>query len=101
MSIAAASIANPVAGRAGPRWGDGRGANGPLTLLQHAHGRRILAVGPRVVGVSELRRRRPILSIQVERGAHPLFVTQHGRVSAVLHLPKRYDDWCPDGGRRH
>jgi prevent-host-death family protein len=61
-----------------------------------------MAVGPLVVGVSELRRRLADLIFQVERGEHPLFITQHGCVSAVLISKKQYRDWCPDGeSRRH
>jgi prevent-host-death family protein len=59
-----------------------------------------MAVGPLVVGVSELRRRLADLIFQVERGEQPLFITQHGFVSAVLISRKQYDDWCPDGERR-
>jgi prevent-host-death family protein len=61
-----------------------------------------MAVGPLVVGVSEFRRRLADLIFQVERGEHPLFITQHGCVSAVLISRKQYDDWCPDAeSRRH
>jgi len=59
-----------------------------------------MAVGPLVVGVSELRRRLAHLIFQVERGEHPLFMTQHGFVSAVLISRKQYDEWCPDDERR-
>jgi len=61
-----------------------------------------MAVGPLVVGVSELRRRLADLIFQGQRGEHPLFITQHGFVSAVLISRKQYDDWCPDVERsRH
>jgi prevent-host-death family protein len=59
-----------------------------------------MAVGPLVVGVSELRRRLAALIFQVERGEHPLFITQHGFVSAVLISRKQYNEWCPDTERR-
>jgi prevent-host-death family protein len=59
-----------------------------------------MAVGPLVVGVSELRRRLAALIFEVERGEHPLFITRHGFVSAVLISRKLYDKWCPDDERR-
>lgn len=54
-----------------------------------------MAVGPFVVGVSELRRRLAALIDEVDGGQHPLFITHHGRVTAVLISPRQYHAWCP------
>jgi prevent-host-death family protein len=56
-----------------------------------------MAIGPFVVRVTDLRRRLADLIDQVARGEHPLFITQHGFVTAVLISREQYRAWCPDG----
>lgn len=60
-----------------------------------------MVVGPFVVGVSDLRRRLASLIDEVDRGGHPLFITHHGVVAAVLISKAEYHARCPeDGGLR-
>ena len=60
-----------------------------------------MVVGPFVVGVSDLRRRLALLIDEVDRGGHPLFITHHGVVAAVLISKAEYHARCPeDGGLR-
>ncbi len=59
-----------------------------------------MAVGPFVVGVSELRRRLADLIEEVGGGEHPLFITQHGLVTAVLISRDQYRSWCPESEKR-
>jgi prevent-host-death family protein len=58
-----------------------------------------VAVGPFVVAVSNLRKRLASHIDEVNRGKHPLFITHHGVVAAVLISRDEYRDLCPDVGR--
>lgn len=58
-----------------------------------------MVVGPFVVGVSDLRRRLASLVDEVDRGGHPLFITHHGVVIAVLISREEYRACCPHDGR--
>jgi prevent-host-death family protein len=60
-----------------------------------------VTVGPFVIGVSDLRRRLASLIDEVDRGGHPLFITHHGAVAAVLISREEYRALRPDDARPH
>jgi prevent-host-death family protein len=55
-----------------------------------------VATGPFVVGVSDFRRRLASLIEEVGQGEHPLFITHHGIVTAVVISREQYHSWCPE-----
>ena len=59
-----------------------------------------MATGPFVASVSELRRRLAAFIEEVGRGEHPLFITQHGCITAVLISRELYHSWRPESERR-
>jgi prevent-host-death family protein len=59
-----------------------------------------MATGPFVIGVSDFRRRLADHIDEVGSGGHPLFITHHGIVTAVLISREYYRSWCPESDQR-